>query len=149
MKPEIATASEVTLHFSIALQDGRLVDSNFEGQPASFVMGDGKLLPGFEAVLEGLQAGDKRRFTIAPENGFGMPNPSNVQRFKREQFDAAMDLQPGLMVSFADAANAELAGVVKSVDDKLVEVDFNHPLAGEHLVFEVHIVDVKTAAKAD
>lgn len=142
---QIAEGMEVTLNFSIALSDGGLVDSNFDSKPATFVMGDGNLLAGFEEVLVGLKAGDEQTFTLPPEKAFGQPNPNNVQSFKKDQFGDDMNLEPGLMLSFADANNAELPGVVKSVLENEVIVDFNHPLAGETLTFKVKIVDVQHA----
>jgi FKBP-type peptidyl-prolyl cis-trans isomerase SlpA len=139
--------SQVTLHFALMLEDGGVVDSTFDGKPAALTMGDGNLLPGFEAVLHGLAAGDEKEFVIVPENAFGMPNPSNVQYFKRSDFASLsasdVDLQEGLIVSFADATKAELPGVVKSVSDTEVMVDFNHPLAGKNLRFKVKIIDVR------
>jgi FKBP-type peptidyl-prolyl cis-trans isomerase SlpA len=144
---KIAEGMEVTLNFAIMLADGGVVDSNFETQPAMFVMGDGNLLAGFEEVLVGLQAGDEQTFELPPEKAFGQPNPNNVQSFKKDQFGEDMALEPGLMLSFADANNAELPGVVKSVLENEVIVDFNHPLAGETLSFKVNIINVQPASE--
>lgn len=133
---------EVTLHFAIKLDNGDVVDSTFEKQPATFKVGDGNLLPGFESVLFGLRAGDKRVLAIEPEQGFGQPNPQNVQVMPRGQFKE-MELSEGLLIIFNDAANAELPGVVKIIDDSHVTIDFNHPLAGKPLSFEVEILSVR------
>ena len=140
---QISEGMEVTLNFAIKMSDGKLVDSNFDTKPATFTVGDGNLLAGFEEVLMGLTAGEEGSFNLAPEKAFGQPNPNNVQSFKKDQFADDMELQPGLMISFADANKAELPGVVKSVLENEVIVDFNHPLAGETLDFEVKIIDVK------
>lgn len=140
---QISEGMEVTLNFAIKMSDGKLVDSNFETKPATFTVGDGNLLGGFEEVLMGLKAGDEGNFTLTPEKAFGQSNPNNVQSFKKDQFADDMELQPGLMISFADANKAELPGVVKSVLENEVIVDFNHPLAGETLDFQVKIIDVK------
>ena len=138
----IGTDSQVTLHFSLSLENGEPVDSTFGKQPATFKIGDGSLLPGFEQQLFGLKAGDKRSFQIAPEQGFGQHNPQNVQVMPRSQFEG-MELSEGLLVIFNDAAKTELPGVVKSFDDRQVTVDFNHPLAGKALTFDVEIFDVQ------
>ena len=138
----IAAATQVTLHFAIKLENGDVVDSTFDKQPATFKVGDGNLLPGFEQALYGLKAGDKRSLPIAPEQGFGQPNPQNVQVMPRSQFKD-MELGEGLLVIFNDAANAELPGMVQSFDDNQVSVDFNHPLAGKTLSFEVEIIAVQ------
>ena len=133
---------EVTLHFAIKLEDGNVVDSTFDKRPASFRFGDGNLLPGFELAIQGLKSGDKRSLIIEPENGFGQPNPQNVQIMPRDQF-TEMELGEGLLVIFRDAAGGELPGVVKAFNDQQVTVDFNHPLAGKRLTFEVEILEVK------
>lgn len=140
----IGADSEVTLHFALKLEDGNVVDSTFDKQPATFRVGDGNLLPGFELALYGLKAGDKRTLSIDPEQGFGQPNPANVQVMPREQFQD-MELAEGLLVIFNDAAKTELPGIVKAFDEQRVTIDFNHPLAGKTLAFEVDIIDVKPA----
>lgn len=133
------------MHFSLALEDGSIIDSNFTKAPARFTIGDGNLLPGFENQLIGLAAGDKATFRITPEQGFGQHNPSNVQHVKRKLFPADMELIPGLVVSFADAGRGQLPGVLATIDGDDVAVDFNHPLAGKLIVFAVHILDVSNA----
>jgi FKBP-type peptidyl-prolyl cis-trans isomerase SlpA len=138
----IGQNTEVTLHFALHLENGDTVDSTFDKAPATFKVGDGSLLPGFEALIFGFKAGDKRTLQVPPENAFGQPNPQNVQIMPRSQFQN-MELSEGLLVIFNDAANTELPGVVKAIDDDQVTVDFNHPLAGKTLTFEVEIFEVK------
>lgn len=138
----IGPERQVTLHFAIKLASGEVVDSTEGKSPATFTVGDGNLLPGFEQSLYGLKAGDKRSIAIEPEHGFGQPNPQNVQVMPRGNF-AGMELSEGLLIIFNDAANAELPGVVKQFDDAQVTIDFNHPLAGKRLTFEVEIVEVQ------
>ncbi|MBR9869294.1 MAG: peptidylprolyl isomerase [Oceanospirillales bacterium] len=138
----IVPDAKVTLHFAIKLENGQVVDSNFEGKPATFVVGDGQLLDGFESALLGMQAGDEAVIDILPEQGFGMSNPNNMQRIPRKQF-GDMALEKGLVISFADASDGELPGMVAEFDERMVTVDFNHPLAGKNLKFEVKIVSVE------
>lgn len=140
----IGAATQVTLHFAIKLDNGDVVDSTFDKQPATFTVGDGSLLPGFEQALYGLKAGDKRSLPIGPEQGFGQGNPQNIQVMPRAQF-ADLELSEGLLIIFNDAANTELPGVVKAFDANQVTIDFNHPLAGKDLTFDVEIIDVKAA----
>ncbi|HDY98128.1 MAG TPA: FKBP-type peptidyl-prolyl cis-trans isomerase [Pseudomonas sabulinigri] len=134
----------VTLHFTLKLPNGDVVDTTLDKQPATFKVGDGSLLPGFEQALFGLKAGDKRSFEIEPERGFGPGNPQNLQNISRDQFDE-MELEEGLLVIFKDAAGGELPGVVKTIHETVVEVDFNHPLAGKIITFDVEIIDVQAA----
>lgn len=144
MSAVIEKGSRVTLHFSLKLDSGSTVDSTPSEQPASLTIGDGNLPQGFEQTLLGLAAGETRVSRIPPEQAFGMPNPNNIQHIARGRFASDVELAEGLVISFADAARGELPGVVRSFDDDTVEVDFNHPLAGRHLIFEVEILDVQT-----
>ena len=139
----ISQGSRVSLHFRLQLEDGSEVDSTFDKVPADLVIGDGSLPVGFEETLDGMVAGEEKVSTIQSEKAFGMPNPNNVQRFPRNHFAQDVALEEGLVMSFSDAANTELPGVIRSFDDQQVEVDFNHPLAGRQLVFEVCIISVE------
>ncbi|WHI48806.1 peptidylprolyl isomerase [Microbulbifer sp. EKSA008] len=131
----------VTLHFSLKLDDGTEVDSTFKGDPASFSVGDGSLLPGFEKALFGLKAGDEAEIEIPPEIGFGQRNPENLQKVRRDTFSPDMELERGLVVSF-DNGSGELPGVISEIGEDDVTVDFNHPLAGQTLNFHVKIIAV-------
>lgn len=140
----ITAQSRVTLHFELSLEDGQIIDSNFSKVPASFVFGDGNLLPTFEEVLLGMKVGDEETFILPPEKAFGAHNESNIQRMPRSQF--AMDLEEGMVVSFADMSKNELPGVIADIGEKEVVVDFNHPLAGRSLTFRTHIVAIEATA---
>ena len=104
----IGSQTQVTLHFAIRLENGDLVDSTEGKAPATFCVGDGNLLPGFEQALFGLKAGDKRSLPISPEQGFGQPNPQNVQVMPRSQF-TDMPLSEGLLIIFQDASAKDVA----------------------------------------
>ena len=137
----IGPGTRVTLKFSLSLASGELVDGTGE-KPATFEVGDGSLLPGFERALFGLRPGDSRTLEIGPEQGFGLPNEENRQLLRRQDFDPEIELATGLMVSFANQQKQELPGVVSRFVGDLVEIDFNHPLAGQDLVFDVEILSV-------
>ena len=133
------------LNFSVSLEDGSEVDSNFGGEPVSFVVGDGNLLPGFERVLMGMEPGQRHVFTVSPEDAFGQPNDNNVQTVARDHFDDDVALEIGLVFSFADAAGGELPGLIVAFDEEEVTVDFNHPLAGRRILFDVQVHRVEPA----
>lgn len=141
----VSEGTRVYLNFSISLEDGSEVDSNFGGEPVDFVIGDGSLLAGFERALFGMSAGQRQLFTVEPENAFGQPNDNNVQMLSRDQFDDDIDLEIGLVFSFADASGGELPGMVISFDEEEVTVDFNHPLSGRTILFDVLIHRVEPA----
>lgn len=139
----VGASSRVTLHFAIRLDEEHIIDSTFDRSPATFEMGDGNLLPGFERALLGLHEGDKVTKTISSENAFGPRNEQNLQEFDRSQFSPDTELSVGMMMSFADAQKNELPGVIYSLSESLVVVDFNHPLAGRDILFDVEILTVE------
>lgn len=145
---EVSPGKKVTLHFSLELvsagndESGRLIDSNFDKAPVSFTMGDGSLLPGFENSILGFKAGDEQSLNISSENAFGDHNEDNVQIYPCYQFPADLVIEKGLMISFSDAAGNEQAGVINDFDSEKVTIDFNHPLAGEEIIFSVKIISV-------
>lgn len=141
----VSEGTRVFLNFSLSLEDGSEIDSNFAGEPVDFVIGDGNLLPGFERLIFGMSAGDRHIYTVTPEQAFGMPNDNNVQDVPREQFDDDVDLEIGLMFYFADANGGEVPGLVVTMDDDWVTVDFNHPLSGRTILFDVLIHRVEAA----
>ena len=137
----VGPGTRVTLLFSIELESGEQIDST-EQKPAEFSVGDGKLLPGFENAMFGMKSGDKGKLLIPAESAFGLHNEENVQRLRRGQFQANMELAVGLMMSFSDPQDAELPGVITKIQGESIEVDFNHPLAGNDIVFDVEIISV-------
>ncbi|WP_150914577.1 FKBP-type peptidyl-prolyl cis-trans isomerase [Marinobacter halotolerans] len=140
--------TRVTLHFALKFSDGEVIDSTFDKAPATLEIGDDNLPQNFEAYLMGMKAGESNRYEVPPEKAFGQHNPNNVQTFKRKEFSPDMVLEKGVMISFADARQSELPGVVSRVEGDEVEVDFNHPLAGRTLTFEVEIIDVEPVGAA-
>jgi FKBP-type peptidyl-prolyl cis-trans isomerase SlpA len=138
----IGPGTRVNLRFSLQLATGEVVDTT-GSKAAELTVGDGNLLPGFERAMYGLLAGAKERLAIPASQGFGEHNAGNVQRLRRAQFPVNMELAEGLMMSFADQTDSELPGVIRKIQGESIEVDFNHPLAGKDLVFEVDIVSVE------
>ena len=134
--------TRVTLHFSVLLESGEELDSTRRARPATFTVGDGSLLPGFERAMFGLAAGSDEQLPIAAADGFGEPREENLRLVPMAQFGANVVPEPGLVVSFK-GPDGELPGVVKSINGDLVVVDFNHPLAGKNLVFDVSILKVE------
>lgn len=140
---QIGANSEVLLHFDLKLTDGSAVDSTkVNNKPAKMVVGDGSLTPNFESCLLGLKVGDKKAFSINADDAFGMPNPDNVYHVDRSKFSADEELKEGMIMGFAQPDGSELPGVIRSVAGHSVTVDFNHPLAGQDIIFDVEILEV-------
>ena len=142
VKYPIGAGSTVTLHLSLALENGRVAESTFEDDPHTFTVGDGSLLPGLEMALYGLRPGDTQHLVLHPAQAFGTRDPARIHTLSRTAFSDDISLESGLIIGFTDTAGMEMPGAVLSVTDTAVEVDFNHPLAGHAITFDVEIIDV-------
>ncbi len=139
----IGAGSTVIFHFDIKLADGSAAESTrVHNKPAKLQMGDGSLSPAFEAQLTGMQAGEKKTFTLAPEDAYGMPNPDNIYYVDRSKFSLEAPAKVGMIVGFGMPDGSELPGLIREVVGDSVTVDFNHPLAGQTLTFNIEIVQV-------
>jgi FKBP-type peptidyl-prolyl cis-trans isomerase SlpA len=138
----ISPASTVTLHLSLTLKDGTVAESTFDDEPLTFTMGDGSLAEGLELGLYGLRPGDTQRLELYPEQAFGLRDSGKVHQLPRADFAAEMALEAGLIIGFNTPGGEELSGTIIAFDDATVEVDFNHPLAGWVVIFDVEIIDV-------
>ena len=141
----------MTLHFSLLLTSGEVIDSNFEQEPPSFKLGDGSMLPGFEGVLLGLGTGDDIEELLQPEQAFGTVNQGNFHQFPVAKFEQLLEdelipTEVGSIVCFKDPKGFDLSGVVTDISDGLIGIDFNHPLAGKQIIFRARIISVIPAS---
>jgi len=141
----VGEGTRVYLNFSVSLEDGSEVDTNFGEDSVSFVVGDGSLLPGFEQLLFGMSPGERQMFVVPPEEAFGQPNDNNVQVLPRTQFDDDVELEIGMVFAFEDAGGGEVPGMIISFGGEEVTVDFNHPLSGRTILFDVLVHRVEPA----
>jgi FKBP-type peptidyl-prolyl cis-trans isomerase SlpA len=143
MSFQITVGSIVTLHLSLTLEDGTVADSTFGEEPFTFTMGDGTLVGGLELALYGLYPGNTQRLELTAEQAFGLRDPQHVHTLPRTAFNDDIELAPGVIVGFETPEGEELAGAVLDLDEDSATVDFNHPLAGHSVIFEVEIIDVE------
>ena len=139
----IGPGSEVLMHFTLSLADGTVADSTVEGEPLRFVMGDGSLIEGLELVLYGLKQGDRQCLSIEPRDAFGFPDADNIHTMPRSEFPEDIQLEVGQIIGFSTPSGEEVPGAIQEIKDEEVVVDFNHPLAGHEIIFDVEILEVK------
>ncbi|MEI8635016.1 FKBP-type peptidyl-prolyl cis-trans isomerase [Vibrio sp. PP-XX7] len=134
----------VTLHFTIKLKDGSVADSTYQmNKPAKLVIGDGSLSDNFEQCLLGLKSGESKSIKLKAEDAFGLPNPDNIHHMDRTRFAGKHDLEVGVIMAFSSPDGTEIPGIVTAIEGESVTVDFNHPLAGQDVCFDVEILSVE------
>ena len=137
----ITDSSKVAIHYKLTV-NGQEVDSSEGKEPLTYVHGKGQIIPGLEKELEGMKPGDKKQVEVSPQDGYGEVDKDNVQAFPKEAFAEPEKLEEGMTVSGKDEKGADFHAQVAKVDDEQVTLDFNHPLAGQTLKFEVEVVSV-------
>jgi FKBP-type peptidyl-prolyl cis-trans isomerase SlpA len=139
--------SFLTLHYRISLEEAaEPVMSTFGHRPATIQMGSGQLAQALEHCLIGLEEGERKCFHLAGGEAFGPRNPQLLQRLKRSLVDEHSDrsdpVQPGDLLDFPRPDGGRYAGVVKEINQDYALIDFNHPLAGQAIDFEVELISV-------
>lgn len=143
--------SVVTMHFDIRLKDGSVADTTRDQEhPAKVHLGHGVLTPELEASLVGLKKGERKKIMMMPSEAFGEIEPDNIIKLEASAFaNLKDDFEIGSIVMFDSPAGEDMPGIIREITDKEVTVDFNHPLAGQVVLFDVEIVDVGVYENAD
>lgn len=150
-QPEITTpvvnaTSYLTLHYRLATAGGSDIVTTFNGNPATLLLGQGQLAPFLEDVLMGLPEGAHQTFDLPASAAFGERNPDLVQVVTRATLDdnsvPGADYKVGDLVDFAAPGGGRFAGVLRELRGDTTLFDFNHPLAGQPLKFEVKLISV-------
>ena len=143
----VQPGSFLTLHYRLSGPDGTDVVNTFGTKPATLSLGAGQLAPAIEHELIGMAEGEHRSVALAPGDAFGQRNPQLLQRVARkllrELGGPQEDFAVGDAVRFPTPdGSGEYAGVVRELGDDWVLFDFNHPLAGHAVNFEVQLIGV-------
>ncbi|HZH78194.1 MAG TPA: peptidylprolyl isomerase [Archangium sp.] len=142
---EITKDRVVSIEYKLHLGDGNLIDESDPGDPLVYLHGYEEIVPGLENALAGKKAGDSLKVQVKPEDGYGEYDPDGVEEVPREEFPPDMELEEGGVVTATDEDGDDVEFLVKKLNEKTVVVDFNHPLAGKTLHFEVTVREVRAA----
>jgi FKBP-type peptidyl-prolyl cis-trans isomerase SlpA len=142
MTETVRAGNLITLHYRVATGDDTELVSTFDSTPATLQLGSGELAPPLEHCLIGVNVGERHVFLLEPDQAFGDHNPQLTQRMARTALPP--DSSPELhgLIQFAAPNGDKFTGIVRELDDEAVLVDFNHPLAGKPVRFEVEIIGI-------
>jgi FKBP-type peptidyl-prolyl cis-trans isomerase 2 len=132
----------VCLQYTLSLADGTRIDSSTESGTWTYVHGQTRMPPGLVQGVEGLHAGDRVRLELTPEEAFGPVDPEALQPLPKERFPDST-LYVGYSGEIAGPGGSIIAFRIHAIDDDTVTINLNHPLAGEHVVFDVTVVHVQ------
>jgi FKBP-type peptidyl-prolyl cis-trans isomerase SlyD len=141
----------VELHYTLRLTNGEEVDTTFDEAPLPYLHGHNNIVPGLEQALEGRDAGDRFTIEIPPEAGYGIYDESNTEELPLDDFPEDVELMEGDEIFVEDEEGNETVGYIEEInaENGTIFVDYNHPLAGETLVFDVEVVSVRDATSQE
>ncbi len=142
MSERIKADSFITLHYRLATADGLELANTFGASPATLQMGSGQLAPPLEQCLIDITEGERKNFDLESGVAFGPRNPDLVRRVGRSELPAKAVAEPGNQIDFTSPDGHQFSGFVIDADELSVRMDFNHPLAGRAIHFEVQVIGV-------
>lgn len=132
----------VSIEYSLFLEDGTLIDSNVGREPFTYVQGEHQVISGIESGLKGLKEGDNTKLEVPPEDGYGLVDFGAFKEVSKDKIPPD-SLEVGTMLEARDEEGASIPVRIHEIKDATVVLDFNHPLAGRKLIFEVKVLKVE------
>jgi len=140
----ITAGQVVSLHYTLKNTAGEILDSSEGESPLDYLHGAQNIVPGLEKALEGKKIGDKISVTVSPEEGYGLRQDDLQETMPLSNFEDPSEVSVGLEFEVEVNDNVEIATVV-AIEDESVLLDFNHPLAGKVLCFDVSVEAIRAA----
>ena len=131
----------VKVHYTLTVE-GRNIDSSRQGEPLEFKVGAGGVIPVFETALKGMKVGDRKAFEISPDEGYGHEDPGNMIEVPRNQLPPDLTPEAGMTLYTRGQQGQPIPATIAEVRSESVIMNFNHPLAGKTLHFDVEVTDV-------
>ena len=140
---QVENGSKVSVHYRGTLNDGTEFDSSHSrGEPITFQVGSGEMISGFDSALPGMEVGETKNITLTPDQAYGESNPENVADVPKTSFPPEFEFQVSGMVQGQNQLGQPMMGTINEVKEETVTIDFNHPMAGKDLNFEIQLVSI-------
>ena len=143
---QIREGSQVALEYTLSDEAGTVIESNKGKQPMSYIHGKSQIIPGLEKELSGMKVGEEKKIQVKPEDGYGPVNPDAFQEVPKDKLPPEA-LKVGTMLMAQGPQGQGIPVRVHEIKDTTVIMDFNHPMAGKVLSFDVKISEIKTPEK--
>ncbi len=139
--PVVTEGSTVKVHYKLTVE-GDVVDSSEGRDPLEFTVGNGQVIPGFENGVKGMTVGDKKSFEVAPTEGYGEEDPKGYQEIPKDKLPPDVEPKAGMTLYARGDDGQPFPVQIKEVKDDVVVLNFNHPLAGKTLNFDVEMMEI-------
>ena len=148
MSDKVQNDLVVTLDYKLFVED-ELLESTDDGEPIQFLQGHGQIIPGLEQAVYNLKVGDTKKVVIESDDAYGEYDPESLEVAKKEEFSEEVPLDVGTFLDLRDDEDEVLSAQIVEADEETVTLDFNHPLAGKTLTFEITVTDLRSATEEE
>jgi FKBP-type peptidyl-prolyl cis-trans isomerase SlyD len=135
----------VTIHYTLKDESGNVLDSTLGAQPFSYLTGHDQIIPKLEEEIDSMLVGSKKSVLISAEDGYGEYNEELVHHVKKDNFPDDVELEVGMQFVTTSPDGTQMPFVIKEINGNDITIDFNHPLSGKNLDFEIELIDVRDA----
>ena len=134
---------KVTLEYTGMLDDGTVFDaSSKHDKPLQFEVGGGRVIPGFDKAVTGMKLGEEKKFTIAPAEAYGEPNPKLIKKVSRKEIPQDREPEVGMSLVMGTPQGQQMQALITEVTPEYIILDLNHPLAGKALTFKIKVIKI-------
>ena len=140
MTETVSKGKVISLEYTLKLEGNQVVDTNVGKDPLTYTQGTNQIVPGVESALEGMTVGQAKHVVVAPSDGYGDRNPNAFHEVPKEK--VPKDILVGTQLRGKDTAGRDVRPIVTEIKDDTVLLDFNHPLAGKTLFFDLKVVNI-------
>lgn len=144
---KVQDGDQVKVHYHGKLRSGETFDSSQGRDPLEFTVGSGQVIKGFDDGVKGMEVGEKKTVEIGADNAYGPKESGNVIEFPKDQFPPNLNPEAGMQLMMSSGNGQQFPVKVVEVKEDVVVLDANHPLAGQDLIFDIEVVDIKPASK--
>ena len=139
----VKNGDTVKVHYTGTLTDGTEFDSSHKrNQPIEFSVGAGQMIKGFDNAVIGMEEGEEKSITISPNEAYGEVNEKAIMSIPKENLSDDFNFSEGDMVNTQTQTGQQLQAVIRKIEEEQVTLDFNHPLAGQELNFDLQLVEI-------
>ena len=136
----VSSGKVISLEYTLTLEDGEVVDTNVGGKPITYTQGANQVIRGVEAAVEGMEIGQAKQAVVPPTEGYGDSDPNAFAEVSKDKLPK--EIEVGTQLHGKDANGREIRPVVSAIKEDTVLLDFNHPLAGKTLYFDLKVVNI-------
>ncbi len=140
---KVQNGQNVSVHYVGTLEDGTKFDSSHDrGETLNFQVGSGQMITGFDKAVVGMQVGEKKSITLAPSDAYGDTDPNAVTDIPKSNFDPSFEPVVGHTVVGQNEMGQQMMAKIEAINESSLTLDFNHPLAGKNLSFDIELVGI-------